>query len=159
MKNKILLIMILSLFSLTCLTAFYPKRPNNISELTIINKSGVKLGIQLMDPRDSDNFYFLTIEKGSRAEPSEKTFEIKASSYGMIVHYMETWDPVYGYPTCHGMILKSTLIASGVQRVVFTECDRMPRNAGEPKMMKFWMYTSTTIGPYKMVLYPYKFIY
>ncbi|MGB9673887.1 MAG: hypothetical protein ACPL3P_07080 [Anaerolineales bacterium] len=158
MNHKQKFFLLISLVSLALLTAFYPKRPNNTSELTIVNKSGVKLGIQLIDPLDSENVYFLTVEKGSRAEPSEKTFEIKATTYGMFVFYMETWDPVYGYPKCKGMVMKSKLIASGVQRVVFTECNRMPRNPGEPKMMKFWVFTQTKT-PFKITLYPYRFIY
>lgn len=158
MTKKFTIIALISLISMTMLTAFYPKRPNTMSELTIVNKSGVKLGIQLIDPFDSDNIYFLTIEKGSRAEPSEKTFEINATTYGMVVYYMETWDPVYGFPKCKGMVMKSKLIASGVQRLVFTECNRMPRNPGEPKMMKFWVFTQLK-SPFKMTLYPYKFIY
>lgn len=158
MKHKQRLFLLIGLISLGMLTAFYPKRPNNFSELTIINKSGVKLGIQLIDPLDSENVYFLTIEKGSRAEPSQKTFEIKASTYGMVVFYMETWDPVYGFPKCKGMVMKSKFIASGVQRLVFTECNRMPRNPGEPKMMKFWVFTQLT-SPFRVKLYPYRFIY
>jgi len=158
MTKKFTFFTLISLISITMLTAFYPKRPNNMSELTIINKSGVKLGIQLIDPFDSDNVYFLTVEKGSRAEPTEKTFEINATTYGMFVHYMETWDPVYGFPKCKGMVMKSKFIASGVQRIVFTECNRMPRNPGEPKMMKFWVFTQLK-SPFKVTLYPYKFIY
>jgi len=148
MKKIILGLILLCLISLTFLTAF---EPSPRAQITIINKSGVKLGIQLIDPRDKENIYFLTIEKGNRAEPREKTFEIKMASYSMIVFYMETWDPVYGYPTCGGLVLRSRLIARGKQRVVFTKCGEMPVDPGEPKMMKFWLYT-----PF---FYPFRYVY
>jgi hypothetical protein len=148
MKRTLIALVLISLLSVTLLTAFYPPY---YGELTIINKSGVKLGIQLVDPQDDENIYFLTIEKGDRLEPQEKTFEIRPATYGMVVYYMETWDPVYGYPKCGGLVLKSKLIASGKQKLVFTECTRLPRNNGEQKMRKFWIYTQ--------FLYPYKFIY
>lgn len=148
MKKIILILVFLSLLSLTVLTAF---EPSPRAQLTIVNKSEVKLGIQLIDPQDDENLYFLTIEKGDRTDPEEKTFEIKPAMYSMIVYYMETWDPVYGYPTCGGLVLKSRLFARGKQRLVFTKCGVMPVNSGEPTMMKFWFYT-----PF---FYPYRFVY
>lgn len=148
MKKTILGIILLSVFSLTVLTAF---EPSPRAQLTIVNKSEVKLGIQLIDPQDKDNFYYLTIEKGDRADPTEKTFEIKRAMYSMIVYYIETWDPVYGYPTCGGLVLRSRLLARGKQRLVFTKCGVMPVDPGEPKMMKFWFYT-----PF---FYPFRYVY
>lgn len=148
MKKILSPLLLLSFLSVILLTAFSPQF---YGELTIINKSGVKLGIQLIDPLDDENIYFLTIEKGDRAEPQEKMFEIRPGTYNMVVYYMETWDPVYGYPKCGGLVLKSKFIASGKQKLVFTECDRLPRNNGEPTMRKYWIYTR--------FLYPYKFIY
>ncbi|MCS6907586.1 MAG: hypothetical protein RML93_06875 [Anaerolineales bacterium] len=148
MKKTALMLVLLSLVSITWLTAF---EPSPRAQVTIVNKSGVKLGIQLIDPQDKDNLYFLTIEKGNREQPREKTFELKPATYSMIVYYMETWDPVYGFPTCGGLVLKSRLWARGKQRVVFTRCGVIPVNPGEPKMMKFWLYT-----PF---FYPYRFVY
>lgn len=148
MQKIALVLVLLSVLSLSFLTAFEPA-PR--AQITIVNKSGVKLGIQLIDPQDKENQYFLTIEKGDRAEPQEKTFEIKPAMYSMIVFYMETWDPVYGYPTCGGSVLRSRLWARGKQRIVFTRCGVPPVDPGEPKMMKFWIYTR--------FLYPYRFVY
>lgn len=148
MKQIVPVLVLVSLLSLAFLTAF---EPSPRAQVTIVNKSGVKLGIQLIDPQDKENLYFLTIEKGDHDDPTEKTFELKPAMYSMIVFYMETWDPVYGYPTCGGLVLKSRLLARGKQRVVFTECGVMPVNPGEPKMLKFWLYT-----PF---LYPYRYVY
>lgn len=148
MKKSVLFLVLSSLLSLIFLSAF---EPSPRAQITIVNKSGVKLGIQLIDPQDKENIYFLTVEKGDREDPKEKTFEIKPAMYSMIVYYMETWDPVYGYPTCGGLVLKSRLLAKGKQRVVFTRCGVIPVNPGEPTMMKFWIYTR--------FLYPYKFVY
>ena len=97
-------------------------------KLTIINKSGMPLEINITGTNE-ENHYYLRIPRGDRDSPLEMTFTVARDKYNVQVFYVEPWDPVYGY-SCG---TKSQMI--NIDRnvtVVFRECDRILANAGAP---------------------------
>ncbi|MCC7128819.1 MAG: hypothetical protein B6D39_07330 [Anaerolineae bacterium UTCFX2] len=121
-------------------------RPVDTIRLTIINKSGMEIAIQL---RSSDyecanskdivrgDFYYLTIPKGDRETPAIKAFDIQKNTYGMQLFYIETYDPVYGFK-CKPPA-PNALQAARNLRLTVLPCDFpiSPKQVGEPSMFKF----------------------
>jgi hypothetical protein len=109
--------------------------PVKLIRLTIINKSGLDIEIELTgscEDTDEDH-YFLRVPEGSRFFPTEKVFTILPDKYTMSVYYVELWDPVYG-TDCSSRSQK--VDATRNVRVVISECTITPPNAGEPSMLK-----------------------
>jgi len=109
----------------------------NTVRLTIINQSEVDIGIRLVNA-EKDLNYYLTIVEGDKDHPTEKDFFIERALYDMQVYYIETWDPVYGYPKCDGQVQIGRMLAKHNLRVVFDRCYLQPAARGEPSMLKFW---------------------
>ena len=103
-----------------------------LTRLTVINKSGLPIEIQLIGSCE-DNWYYLRMSDGDRLFPTEQVFTIAPDEYKMQVFYIELWDPVYGYSCAP----KSAAIdATRNLRVVVSECDWTPPVPGEPSMVK-----------------------
>jgi hypothetical protein len=110
--------------------------PVKLVRLTIINKSGLDIEIELTgscEETDEDHYY-LHVPEGSRLFPMEKVFTILPDKYTMGVHYVELWDPVYGTKCSSG---SQKVDATRNVRVVVLECTITPPNGGEPSMLKF----------------------
>jgi len=107
--------------------------PVKLVRLTIINKSGLDIEVELTGSyyeEDENYHYFLRIPEGTRMSPTEKVFTILPDSYKMSVYYVELWDPVYG--TKCGSMSNSSVDATHNIRVIVSECNWTPPNAGEP---------------------------
>ncbi len=127
------LFFILAILSIV-LTAASPVNP---ARLTIVNKASKKVEVKLVAADDSGAYNFL-VDKGSKDFPSETVFVIEKGQYSMSVHYVEIYDPVYGY-TCEDV--ESTLVAKRNIRVVILECNQTPPNSGEGSLMKYGVKT------------------
>ncbi len=141
---------ILSLIALLALLLIAGSAPNPTIRLTIINKSGMDIAVQLRAAgRDYYNcggntdpkFYYLSVPTGDREEPVVKWFDIEEEVYSLQVFYIETWDPVYGFkcetPT-------ATVLRAGRNlRFTVLPCDQMPRHPGERSMWKYIPYPTT----------------
>jgi hypothetical protein len=140
--NKRLLLLWVGLLALAALAAKRP--PIQTSPLTIINKSGKEVAVQLKARSQScvnscdtleGAFYYLRVPKGDRDRPASKTFNIEQDTYSMQLFYLETYDPVYGYD-CN-TARPNALIARREVRLVVLPCGETPPNVGEPGMRKY----------------------
>jgi hypothetical protein len=132
MKKMILVVALLSMLLIAS------DDPVRTIRLTIINKSGMDIAVQLIDGdfTDYDNIYYFKVEEGDRFSPTEAHFDIVPGLYNMQVYYLETWDPVYGFDC--GPAAPVKLIARKNMKVSFGKCGQMPPNWGEPTMTKYW---------------------
>ena len=115
-----------------------------LARLTIINKSGMEIAVQLRSMEDDLLVYYLRVPEGDKEHPYSKTFTIERDAYYMQLHYIETYDPVYGYKRT--MQPPNKLMAYRNLRVVFLGCGEIPNNWGEPSMMKYLPVVSTPMG-------------
>jgi hypothetical protein len=127
------------------------RSPAATARLTIINKSGMEIAVQLNGQAHTcanqcDEIqglsYYLLVSKGDKEKPAWRVIDIEKNTYQMRVFYMETYDPVYGFkcqdPGPNG------LIAMHDQRLVVLSCDQAPPNIGEPGLRK---YLPFPVGP------------
>jgi hypothetical protein len=131
MRKTILVIALLSLFLISA-------APENTIRLTLRNKTGMDIAVQLIngDYNDFDYLYYLNVAEGDRQYPTEKHFDIAPGIYNMQVFYLDTWDPVYGFKCDDSLPIQ--LNARKNMRVTVIECGREPPNWGEPTMTKFY---------------------
>jgi hypothetical protein len=145
---------LLPLLSLLLMAASDPIRP---IRLTIINKSEMDIAVQLQaKPREcckgtqdlEGNFYYLPVAEGDRSTPTTKSFLIEPDTYQMLVFYIQTWDPVYGFDCNQNAPNK--LIAENNIRVVILPCGEIPapQAVGEPTMWKFLPYPVPAYGAF-----------
>ena len=136
MKRAALIAVILALFLMG-------SKPVNkeLVRLTIINKSGVELFIQL-DNLETDYegeiLYNFTIPEGDRENPTVMEYTIYKDIYNVTMLYVKEWDPVYQYSPCDLTPHYSELIANRNHRWVFTECSQKPPRPGERSMDKIY---------------------
>jgi hypothetical protein len=104
-----------------------------LKRLTVVNKSERDLELELTGSCE-DNWYYLHVPAGSRDFPSTTVFTIIPDVYSMTAHYIELWDPVYGY-TCSDTNSHSVDATHNV-RIVILDCNLRPPNGGEPSMIK-----------------------
>jgi hypothetical protein len=77
--------------------------PPSLVRLTVINKADIDVALSLNATKNGkEMFYYFIIPKGDEEAPTEKTFTIEAAVYRVKAVYLETYDPVYGYPRCGG---------------------------------------------------------
>jgi len=134
MKSRLLWVLIL--FSLLLVSA----KPLVLRRLTVVNKSGLPLGIRLdairpESDQENDLFYYLTVPQGDRESPAVKEFTIAADEYSIQVYYIETYDPVYHW-SCVSPAIGIFTMSHGT-RLTFLECQHVPLRAGEPTQAKF----------------------
>ena len=111
--------------------------PIRMVRFSVINKSGMDIGFWLWG-QTQDEYYYLTIPKGDRGHPTEKSFTIVPDLYQLRLTYIETWDPVYGFQ-CYPLP-PVTLSLTNNTRMTVIECGRKPGRPGEPSMLKFWIW-------------------
>jgi hypothetical protein len=128
-KKSLLVICLLALF-----TTGAHKPPLRMAQLTVINKAGLKIEIELTG-KYQENTYYIRIPQGDHVLPAEKTFSLVPDTYSTNLYFIELWDPVYGY-SCTSK--SQTLEIKRNVRVVVLPCDRTPVNGGElPSMAKY----------------------
>ena len=99
-----------------------------LTRLTIVNKSGRAVEISLTG-NETKQFYYLHVPEGDRIAPAEREFTVIPDTYASTVHYVELWDPVYGYQCkSEGLTLE---LKHNVRATVF-DCEHNPPNGGEP---------------------------
>jgi hypothetical protein len=125
-------LLVLALFA-TLLLGAVPSKGILLKRLTVINKSERDLELELTGSCE-DNWYYLHVPGGSRDFPSSTVFTITPDVYSMTAHYIELWDPVYGY-TCGDTSSRSIDVTRNV-RLVILDCNLTPPNGGEPSMIK-----------------------
>ncbi len=133
MAKKVMLVLtLLSLF----LVGACPK-PTKLIRLTVVNKSGraIEIGMtgSVIDKYNHQNQYYLRIQKEDPRGYQIREFTIVPDKYTLAIHYIELWDPVYGYK-CKSASLK--IEAYHNTRVVVPVCTIAPPNRGEPSMFK-----------------------
>lgn len=97
LSRKIRGLIILLVTSLLCISAA-PQA--TLYRLTIVNRSGYRIAVQLTYTNDDGTTtqrYYLTVSRGEKDRPIKKTFSIMPDKYIAKVYYLETYDPVYGY--------------------------------------------------------------
>jgi hypothetical protein len=129
LKRKLLALTLLAIL----LLGAAPPKGLLLKRLTVVNKSERDLELELTGSCD-DNWYYLHVPAGSRDFPSMTVFTITPDVYSMTAHYIELWDPVYGY-TCGDTSTRSVDVTRNV-RVVILDCNLRPPNGGEPSMIK-----------------------
>ena len=95
--------------------------PNHLVRLTVINKADIEVALRLENER-YDLSYYLSIPKGDPDDPVEKTFTIVPAVYTISATYLETYDPVYGYPYCGGKSLGGSYNLTVHSRMVIPAC-------------------------------------
>ena len=134
---KKVFLLALSLLLAMALSAAGPAR---LVRLSIVNKTGLPMEIQLSGAY-TDSFYYLHVPEGDKVYPSETVFTVMADEYRIQPYYVQLWDPVYG-TTCSNPAGK-TMYASRNLRITFLPCDFTPSNKGEPSIIKYtgrWRY-------------------
>lgn len=140
MKRILILITLLSLLLISA------DRPKDTIRLTIINKSGMDIAIQLrsrtfeaINSKDvfRGEFYYMPVAEGTREAPNVKAFDIQRDTYAMQLLYVETYDPVYGYKCTTPA--PNSLIARNNIRLVVLPCGFTPQpmTVGERTMRKY----------------------
>lgn len=145
--------------SLLALLVMGVDRPATV-RFSVINKSGYALAIWLngtavepgenlfnlltegkwTEKEEQDTiFYYLTIPKGSRADPVTRTFEIVRGQYTLRSLYTKPWDSVYPDNPCIQQPPRPMFALRNLQ-LTYTPCFLYPPNSGEPSMMKFWQF-------------------
>ncbi len=133
MAKKVMLV--LTLLSLLLVGAC-PK-PTKLIRLTVVNKSGrsIEIGMtgSVIDKYNNKNQYYLRIQKEDLRGSTLRVFTIVPDKYSLSIHYVELWDPVYGYK-CKSASL--TIEAYHNTRVEVPVCTQSSANQGEPSMYK-----------------------
>ncbi|MBN1149529.1 MAG: hypothetical protein JXA78_19870 [Anaerolineales bacterium] len=128
MKKTLLAVALLALM----LVSATPYAAHKLIRLTVVNKSGLPVEIQLTGSCN-DNWYYLRIPKGDIQFPFEQVFTIVPDVYALQAYYVELWDPVYGY-SCSARA--ATINATRNLKVMVPECNRTPSVPGEASIVK-----------------------
>jgi hypothetical protein len=141
MKKTMMFIALVSLLLIGAIN-----KPVDTIRLTIVNKSGRGIAIQLRtQPKTCCNsgelipglFYYLPVD-GKENNITIKAYDIEKETYGMQLYYIQTYDPVYGWECATPAA--NALKAKRDMRLTVLPCDRTPPNVGEPSMRKYLMY-------------------
>jgi len=118
--KKVSLILLLVIFASVALMAAAPLK---LVRLTFINKSGHVVYLKLEGQKDSANFYYLTIPKGTKEMPNDETFTVVQDIYTRTAWYGP------GDLECEGVKFGGgELWAIKQAKFVFIPCNQMPSN-------------------------------
>ena len=106
MKKVSLLILLVIVLSTVMMAAI----PTKMMRLTIINKSGYDVYMQLQGSAVTEAFYYLTVPSGTRDEPMVKVFTVMSDAYDRT-----TWQ-------CNGLRSRGSLVMDGNIRLTFLPC-------------------------------------
>lgn len=132
-KNIPLLLVLLTSFLFT--SAFDTM---HLIRLTVINKASIEVALRL-DNEQQDIHYYLTIPKGDPDAPIEKVFTIIPETYSVRAIYLETYDPVYGYPYCGGKSPGGTYKLTMQSRMIIPACKTTFATGGDYGFWKLGM--------------------
>ncbi|MGB9674130.1 MAG: hypothetical protein ACPL3P_08325 [Anaerolineales bacterium] len=132
--NKLPLILIL-LLSFLMTSAF---EPMHLIRLTVINKAAIDVALRL-DNEQLDIHYYLSVPQGDAENPIEKVFTIIPATYSVRAIYLETYDPVYGYPYCGGKSPGGTYKLTMQSRMVIPACKTTFATGGDYGFWKLGM--------------------
>lgn len=110
----------------------------HLIRLTVINKAAIDVALRL-DNEQQDIHYYLSIPKGDPDAPIEKVFTIIPETYSVKAIYLETWDPVYGYPYCGGKSPGGTYKLTMQSRMVIPACKTTFATGGDYGFWKLGM--------------------
>jgi hypothetical protein len=99
--------------------------PSKLKRLTVENHSERAIEISLSG-RTWEKSYYLRVPAGTAEFPAEKAFTIYPDFYSGSVHYVEYWDPVYGYD-CNNR--GASLDLTHNAKLVVPECNK-PQSHG-----------------------------
>ena len=117
--KKLALLLIFALLVTTFLTAAGP--PLRLVRLVVINKSGNVVYIKLTGSNVGGQFYYLTVDKGTKSNPALGWFTVVSDLY--------TRETTYGAgdnAACEGVTSKGQLVMDSNVRLTFTTCDVIP---------------------------------
>lgn len=102
-------------------------------ELTIVNKSGMEIAVNLVEANQY-RAYYLHVDEGTKSVPKKEVFAIERAEYTMNVYYIQIYDPVYGYECDQPG--SSTWEAIRNLRITVLPCDAPAANRGERPLIK-----------------------
>ena len=121
MKKVSLILLLVMLASVALMAA----TPLKLVRVNFINKSGHVIYLKL-EGQTQDQFYYLTIDKGTKVLPEDVTFTLMADVYNRQMWYGP------GDLGCEGVTNKGKLFAVQNSKFVFTPCGQEPPNEGAP---------------------------
>ena len=98
--------------------------PMRLVRLTVINKSAHTIYMKLEGSSVGEQFYYLTIGKGTKSSPNEETFTIVQDVYSRTTWYGP------GDEDCEGWKTSGDLIATKNMKLVFLPCGTRGRYYG-----------------------------
>jgi hypothetical protein len=132
MKKFVLGVSVLALFLMGNRPLF--DRPTfNLVHLTIINKSEMKIGVELSG-QDNGYAYYLPVAKGVKENPTEIIYDIYRDKYQVTIDYIQRYDPVFGYQCT--LTSQTSLDIQGATRLVVKGCEEGTPNHGERTQTK-----------------------
>ena len=151
MKKVMLLVLTVMLVSAFLMASGPSLR---IVRLTVINKSGNEVMMKLEGSDLGKQFYYLTIEAGTKTFPVVSSFTVLED-----VYTRTTWYGEGKYAQCVGTSSSGQLVMASNVRLTFTDCYTKPMrnvgsaaapvwavNNGEPTMEKVAFYQTTRLG-------------
>ena len=120
--KKVSLILLLVIMASVLLMAATPLK---LVRVHFINKSGHTIYLKL-EGQTQDQFYYLTVPKGTKKIPEDVTFTIMADVYERTMWY---GPGDYG---CEGVKNSGELFLVQNSKFVFTPCGQVPPNNGAP---------------------------
>ena len=121
MKKVSLILLLVMLASVALMAA----GPLKLSRVTFINKSGHTIYIKL-EGKTTDQFYYLTIPKGTKEFPEDVDFTLVQDIYNRTTWYGP------GDWGCEGFYNKGELWVIKHSKYVFTPCGQKIATNGEP---------------------------
>jgi hypothetical protein len=129
MNKRVLLVSLIALLLLGANPS-----PKALVRLTIVNKSGLEISVQLTSREDSTRTYYLTIQEGDKLVPTTQVYTIIPDNYSARIYFHEIWDPVYGFD-CGSS--GGSIDARRNVRMTVLPCTTHLRSHGEPSQLKF----------------------
>lgn len=96
--------------------------------VTVINKSGMPVEVQLTG-RHQENTYYVRLLEGDRTLPTEAVVDVVPDEYSFHIYYVELWDPVYGAECSEGSNVADVTHST---RLTVLPCTQSTPNNGEP---------------------------
>ncbi len=140
--------LIFSLIASLLITSAF--EPMHLIRLTVINKASIEVALRL-DNEQEDIHYYLSIPKGDEEAPIEKVFTIIPATYSVRAIYLETYDPVYGYPYCGGISPGGNYNLTMQSRMIIPACKYHFATGGDVGFWKLGMQLAKKHGKFRFL--------
>lgn len=140
--------LVFTLFASLLITSAF--EPLHLIRLTVINKASIDVALRL-DNEQQDIHYYLSIPKGDKDAPIEKVFTIIPQTYSVRAIYLETYDPVYGYPYCGGKTPGGTYNLTMQSRMIIPACKSTFATGGDVGFWKLGMQLAKGHGRFRFL--------